>query len=101
MYENFGLFIDGAWRGKGGRGTIEITDPATGELLGLAPAADKSDVEEAIAAAAAGLKVWRSTSAWTRADLLHACATVMAQRSEEAARCITCLLYTSPSPRDS
>jgi succinate-semialdehyde dehydrogenase/glutarate-semialdehyde dehydrogenase len=89
MHENYGLFIDGAWRNKGGQGTIEITDPATGLLLGLAPAADRSDVEQAIAAAAAGLKLWRSTPAWTRADVLHACANVLEGRTEEAARQIT------------
>ena len=37
MYEKHGLFIDGVWRAKGGHGTVEVTDPATGEVLGLAP----------------------------------------------------------------
>ena len=89
MYEQFGLFIDGQWRQAGGGGLIEICDPATGEVIGASPSASVGDVEEAIASAAKGLKLWRATAAWTRADLLHAVASTMASRTEEAARRIT------------
>lgn len=89
MYDKLGLFIDGSWRAQGGLGTIEVSDPATGEALGTVPAADAADVEEAIAAAARGLELWRRTPAWTRADLLHAVADRMQERSEAAARTIT------------
>ena len=89
MYDQFGLFIDGRWRAKGGAGTIEVSDPATGETIGSTPAASESDVEEAIASAEKGLKAWRSTQAWARADMLHAVASNMQARAEEAARRIT------------
>jgi succinate-semialdehyde dehydrogenase / glutarate-semialdehyde dehydrogenase len=89
MYENFGLFIDGDWRARGGHGTLAIVDPATGETLGEVPAAAEADVDEAIAAADQALKRWRATPAWTRADLLHATADRMHERTEEAARQIT------------
>ena len=90
MNKNFGLLIDGQWRGKSGSGDIiEVSDPATGETIGTAPAASVADVEEAIAAAERGLKTWRATPAWTRADLLHAIANLMLARIDEAARCIT------------
>lgn len=88
MYETFGLFIDGAWR-KAGDGALDVMDPATGAALGSVPVAGRAHVEEAIASAAAGLKPWRETAAWTRADLLHAVADVMRDRTEEAARMIT------------
>ena len=68
---------------------VMVTDPATGEVIGAAPAASVADVEEAIAAAEQGLRAWRATQAWTRADMLHAIANIMATRSEEAARQIT------------
>lgn len=89
MYDRFGLFIDGQWRQAGGGGRIEVCDPATGEIIGTSPSASVGDVEEAIASAAKGLKLWRATAAWTRADLLHAVASIMASRTEEAARRIT------------
>ena len=60
MYEKFGLFIDGQWRSKAAN-SLEITDPATGEVIGRTPSAAVSDVEEAIASAEKGLKIWRDT----------------------------------------
>jgi succinate-semialdehyde dehydrogenase / glutarate-semialdehyde dehydrogenase len=89
MYENYGLLIDGSWRNTGGAGVIEVADPATGETLGAAPAASVSDVEEAIASAEKGLKLWRAMPAWSRADMLHAAANNMLAQAEEAARRIT------------
>ncbi|MDQ0475425.1 NAD-dependent succinate-semialdehyde dehydrogenase [Labrys wisconsinensis] len=89
MYDTFGLFIDGAWRAEGGEGRLDVVDPATGEAIGSVPAASAADVEEAIAAAEGGLKLWRATPAWTRADTLHAAADAMRARTEEAARRIT------------
>ena len=70
MYENFGLLIDGQWRAKGGAGTIDIADPATGEVIGSAPAASAADVGEAIESAERGLRVWRATQAWAL-SLIH------------------------------
>jgi succinate-semialdehyde dehydrogenase / glutarate-semialdehyde dehydrogenase len=89
MYDTYGLFIDGAWRNRGEGGTLEVTDPATGEIIGTVPSASRAEVEEAIAAAEKGLKAWRATPAWTRAEVLHAAATAMQKRAEEAARRIT------------
>jgi succinate-semialdehyde dehydrogenase / glutarate-semialdehyde dehydrogenase len=89
MYENFGLFIDGEWRSRGGQGVLDVLDPATGEILGAVPAAAESEVDDAILAAEQALKRWRETPAWTRADLLHAAADRMLERTDEAARQIT------------
>lgn len=89
MYQDYGLLIGGEWRRAGGAGEIAVTDPATGEVIGAAPAASVQDVEDAIAAADQGLKAWRATQAWARADLLHKVADIMAARAEEAARRIT------------
>jgi len=89
MYDTHGLFIAGQWRGTGGGGYLDITDPATGDVIGKSPAASAAEVEEAIEAADRGLAQWRSTPAWARADLLHAAANVMQARAEEVARRIT------------
>jgi hypothetical protein len=37
MYDSHGLFIDGQWRAQGAGGSLEISDPATGEVIGHAP----------------------------------------------------------------
>ena len=89
MYENFGLFLDGHWQSKSGGGTLSVSDPATGEVIGTVPSASKQDVLNALSSAENGLQIWRKTSAWARADLLHAAATVMHNRTEEAAKRIT------------
>lgn len=89
MYDKYGLFIDGGWRSGNGRASMDVVNPATGEGIGSVPVAAIADAEEAIEAAARALAIWRSTPAWTRADLLHRAADVMRDRTEEAARTIT------------
>ncbi len=81
--------INGTWRKGRGADTITTVDPATEDVLDSFQAASAADTEDAIAGAVAGLKVWRATPAWTRADILHQCADVMKARTEAAARQIT------------
>jgi acyl-CoA reductase-like NAD-dependent aldehyde dehydrogenase len=54
---------DGGW--------IDSEDPATGEVLGRAPAGGAVDVERAVAAARGAGDGWRTTAANDRAELLH------------------------------
>lgn len=88
MYERMGLFVDGAWRARAGE-MLPVVDPATGEQIGAAPSATVADTETAIASAERGLKAWRGTQAWARADILHKVADIMLARTEEAAKRIT------------
>ena len=88
MYDRMGLFIDGAWRAKAAE-MLPVVDPATGEQIGAAPSATVADTEAAIASAERGLKAWRGTQAWARADILHKVADMMLVRAEEAAKRIT------------
>ena len=89
MYGSYGLFIDGAWSGPAQAASTEIADPATGAVLGTVPAAMAEETERAIAIADRAFRSWKATPAWTRADLLHKAADVMAARAAEAARQIT------------
>jgi succinate-semialdehyde dehydrogenase/glutarate-semialdehyde dehydrogenase len=89
MYGSYGLFIDGIWSGAPDGASTEITDPATNEILGIVPVASVDDTARAIAAADRAFQSWKKTPAWTRADLLHKVADVMAARAGEAARQIT------------
>ena len=89
MYEKLGLFIGGEWRSTGGNGSAEVIDPATEDVLGHIPQASVEDVQQAIDAAGKGLKLWRQTPAWTRADILHRVADEMLRATEEGARRIT------------
>ncbi|MEQ3549570.1 aldehyde dehydrogenase family protein [Pseudonocardia nematodicida] len=50
--------------------TIDVLDPATGEVVGRVPRGSASDVDSAATAAAAAFPAWRDTSATERGRLL-------------------------------
>jgi len=75
------LFIAGVWRMAGDGRTQPVLNPATGETIGESPVAGVADLDEALAAADAGFKAWRKTSAYDRARILHDAARLMRERS--------------------
>lgn len=75
------LFIAGVWRMAGDGGTQSVLNPATGETIGDLPVANEADLDEALAAADAGFKIWRKTSAYDRARILHDAARLMRERN--------------------
>ena len=89
MYGRFGLFIGGEWRQAANGAIAAVLSPVTEATLGEAPVASVADTEEALHAAEAGLKAWRATPAFTRADAIHAIADEMVRRAGEAARMIS------------
>ena len=54
------LLIGGDWVEAGDGERFDVTDPATGEVVGSVPNAGEADVEAAIDAAAAALDGWKS-----------------------------------------
>jgi len=89
MDKNLAHLINGQWRKGRSTEVITVVDPATEETLATISSASAADTEDAIAAAEVALKTWRSMPAWTRAEILHKCADVMAVRIEEGARQMT------------
>ncbi|WP_434287184.1 aldehyde dehydrogenase family protein [Celeribacter sp. SCSIO 80788] len=69
--------------------TFEVTNPATGEVVGLAPQGTKADAEAAIAAARAAFPAWAATPDEERAALCHAIAEKLDAHADELARLIT------------
>src|SRR5919202_3211223 len=89
MYQNFGLFVGGAWGGGAGGRSAPVVSPVTEQPLGEVPHAAAADTEEAISAAGRGLAAWQARTAFERADALHAIADEMIRRKGEAARMIS------------
>jgi succinate-semialdehyde dehydrogenase/glutarate-semialdehyde dehydrogenase len=89
MYDRFGLFIGGEWREAANGATSAVLSPVTEVALGEAPVANSADTDAALQAAEAGLKAWRATPAFTRADAIHAIADEMVRRAGEAANMIS------------
>ena len=52
------LFVDGAWRDAEGGKTLEVTNPATGEVLARVADASPADGDAALAAAHAAQASW-------------------------------------------
>ena len=83
------LLIGGNWAEATGGARFDVTDPATGALVGTVPNATEGDVRSAIDAAAAALPGWRSTPAIQRARILRASAELMRERAVEIATAMT------------
>ncbi len=75
------LFINGAWRASSDGATIPVRNPATQEVIADLPVATRDDLDEALAAADAGFKVWRAVSAYDRANILRRAAQLMRERA--------------------
>lgn len=83
------LFIGGKWvEGHSGQ-WIEVENPATGEIFAKVPAGDETDVNRAVSAAQAALKVWRGYSAEERAILLEKVADYLDDHLDEIAEMVT------------
>lgn len=89
MYQQFGLFIDGAWRPASDGGTAPVFSPVTEKSLGNAPVAVLADSQAALESAARGFTAWRAKGAFERADSIHRIADEMVRRKDEAARMIS------------
>lgn len=66
----FKLLIDGT-DSVGGAGTWEeVTDPATGEVIGCVAYATNEDLDRAVEAAKRGLRAWSAVTPWERGAIL-------------------------------
>jgi succinate-semialdehyde dehydrogenase/glutarate-semialdehyde dehydrogenase len=68
---------------------FDVTDPATGAVVGSVPDAAEPDVRAAIDAAAAALPGWRAAPAVERARVLHRASALVRKRLEAIASVMT------------
>ena len=76
------MFIGGEFV-SGNAPPIEVVNPATGELLGEAPAASKHDVADAVMAATEAFRSWRWTAAEQRGEMLYRVADIIQGHRDE------------------
>ena len=88
-YSNTQLFIGGKWRPAQSGKVIEIVNPATEEVIGTVAHAGQADLDEALAAAAAGFKTWRAIAPFERCRIMRKAAAIMRERNEEIAPLLT------------
>lgn len=84
-YSDVLLHIDGKWRGSSSGRSIRVFDPATEDTIGTVAHADKTDLDEALAAASRGFKTWRAVAPFDRAKVMRKAAALVRERSETIA----------------
>lgn len=83
------LLIGGEWREAASGGRFDVTDPATGALVGSMPDAGEADVRAAIDAAAGALDEWKALPALQRARILRRAADLIRERRDAIALVMT------------
>ena len=79
------LYIGGRYVAATGGATFETLNPATGEVLAVVQSASRADVDQAVAAAAAGQKVWAAMTAMQRSRILRKAVDILRERNDELA----------------
>ena len=83
------IYIDGAWIPSTGKGTIDVVNASTEEVIGTVPEGSAEDVDKACKAARAAFEGWSNTSLEDRAKYLQRIAEGLAARSDEIANIIS------------
>ncbi|MGU3498710.1 NAD-dependent succinate-semialdehyde dehydrogenase [Mycobacterium sp. C31M] len=81
------LFINGEWRGADA--TFEVTDPATGAVIGAVADGTRADAAAAVASAAAAFDAWAGLTAYQRSRYLYDAHQLMLDRAEDLAQLMT------------
>jgi malonate-semialdehyde dehydrogenase (acetylating) / methylmalonate-semialdehyde dehydrogenase len=82
-------YIAGAWTAASGGEALDVTNPATGEVLARVPLSSSADLDRAVTAAREALPVWRGVSVIARARLLFGLREGLSNRREDLARSVT------------
>ncbi len=82
-------YVDGKWADALNRGTIPVTNPATGEVLGTVPRMGAEETRQAIEAADRALPAWRAKTAKERAQILRKWFDLMMANQDDLANLMT------------
>jgi acyl-CoA reductase-like NAD-dependent aldehyde dehydrogenase len=83
------IYIGGAWVPSSGKGTLEVIDSNTEEVIGTIPEGTAEDVDRAVNAAADAFASWSETSTEERAKLLGQITEGLAARTDEIGETIS------------
>jgi len=82
-------YIDGRWADADSGATIEVTNPATGDVLGTVPKMGAAETRRAIEAAEKAWPAWRKLLAKERANILRKWFNLIMENQEDLARLMT------------
>jgi aminobutyraldehyde dehydrogenase len=78
-------FVDGEWVDAVEGGTMEVLNPATGEVIAEVPSGSQADVDRAVEAAKKALPEWLETTPQERSEALLKLAAAIDDNTEELA----------------
>ena len=79
---------------------IESFNPSNNRLLAKVPSLGVSHLEQTVTEAQQAFYEWRKIPAPKRAELVRLIGEELRKNKDDLGRLVSCLLYTSPSPRD-
>jgi len=79
-------FLGGEWSDAASGETMEVINPATGQVIAEVPKCGAEDVDRAVAAAKSTLETWLDVTPKERSELLHKLAGVLDDNVEELAQ---------------
>jgi succinate-semialdehyde dehydrogenase / glutarate-semialdehyde dehydrogenase len=82
-------YIDGTWTSADGKGTLEVNNPATGEILGTVPKMGAAETRRAVEAANKALPAWRAKTGKERAAIMRRWFDLMMANQEDLAILMT------------
>jgi len=83
------LFIDGKWTPGGSGRRVDVTDPATGDVIAGMAQADDADVRRAIETAQAAAPEWAAMTAGDRARILRRWYDLIVENADDLAAILT------------
>ena len=89
MHTREQLYIDGKWVQPMGKGSIDVFNPSTEEIIGKIPVGSAKDIDKAASAARLAFNSWSKSSISMRTDILNALSNKLKERGEEIAQTIT------------
>lgn len=89
MYPHTQLLIAGEWVNGEGGDSIDVVNPASGEVIGTVAKASTSDLDRALSTADSAFRAWRKVPAVERSRLLRRAAEIVRERAEDIARVVT------------
>ena len=81
--------VDGRWIDAASGDTLEVHNPANGDLVGLVPVLGAQEITAAVTAASSALRQWRSRTAQERADRLMVWHDLVLENREDLATLMT------------
>ena len=81
--------INGEWIGSDSGDTIAVTNPATGDVIGVVPRSGRTETQRAITSSELSFDSFRRTSAVDRAGILRRMSDIMMKHQDSLAELLT------------